>query len=173
MSTGKSNSVMTAVTGPFDGAFRRFSPSKSSAWRKENDLKSARGRPPRLSPPWQSNRFLPSTHPPPRSPAKPPPRAALRPYSWVVLALKFRPESQLGDPITVNQAINEARGPRLTGQGLTGIVPAPIQGRINWLASGVGLLPAAFNFRSQGAGDVQLGPHTVARRASIKTCRRH
>jgi hypothetical protein len=46
-------------------------------------------------------------------------------------------ESHFGGPVTVNPTINKVRDPRLTGQGLTGIVPAPIQWRIKWHSGGL------------------------------------
>lgn len=68
-------------------------------------------------------------------------KRAIAPHSGHIrgssLRLEFKDGIALsGDPTTVNQAINEARDPRLTGYGLTGIVPAPIQRRINWFAGG-------------------------------------
>lgn len=79
--------------------------------------------------PFTRGRNLPS-HLSPTRPTLIDGRASLRRTQAIFLG---RPSVQVkgrnrssGNPTSVNQAINKARGPRLTGQCLIGIVPAPI-----------------------------------------------
>jgi len=68
-------------------------------------------------------------------------RAALRPYSWVVLgALVEGWNRHFGLSRHCRSAVNEACDPQLTGPGLTGIVPvADSSGVLNGLPAALGL----------------------------------
>ncbi len=112
-------------------------------------------------------------------------RAALRPYSWVVLAVQFEGRNRNGGSKPPSfRPINAGQGPSLTGQGPNGIVPALIHRPIEWLADGnwalVWLRQAIFDRRRRGrrawtrhgrAAHIDRGRPRLSSSAMSRRCR--